>query len=38
MIFNLDKEYNKILYWKEENYHSNKNKFLLYNINMIDFF
>ena len=38
MIFNLDKKYNKILYWKEENYESNKNKFLLYNENVIDFF
>ena len=38
MKFNLDKEYNKILYWKEENYESNKNKFLLYNENVIDFF
>jgi len=38
MIFNLDKKYNKILYWKEENYESNKNKFLLFNENVIDFF
>ena len=38
MIFNLDIEYNKIFYWKDENYESNKNKFLLYNENLIDFF
>ena len=38
MIFNLDIEFNKILYWKDENYESNKNKFLLYNENLIDFF
>ena len=38
MIFKLDKEYNKILYWKDENYESNKIKFLLYNGNVIDFF
>jgi len=37
-IFNLDKEYNKILYWKDENYEDNKNKFLLYDENVIDFF
>ena len=38
MIFNLDKKYNKILYWKDESYESNKNKFLLYDENVIDFF
>jgi len=38
MIFNLDIKYNKIIYWKDENYESNKNKFLLYNKNVIDFF
>ena len=38
MVFNLDIKYNNILYWKNENYECNKNKFLLYNKNVIDFF
>ena len=38
MIFILDLKYNAILYWKEDNYESNKNKFLLYDKNVIDFF
>ena len=38
MIFNLDIKYNNILYWKGDNYEVNKNKFLLYSKNMIDFF
>jgi len=38
MVFNVDIKYNKILYWRDYNYESNKNKILLYNNNMIDFF
>jgi len=38
MIFNLHIKYNKILYWKDDNHEINKNKFLLYNDNMIGFF
>jgi len=38
MVFNIDIKYNKILNWRDYNYESNKNKILLYNNYMIDFF
>jgi len=38
MIFSLDTKYKKIFYWKDENYENSKNRFLLYNKNVIVFF